>query len=111
MSEPGFWDDQARAQKISTEHARTSEKLEMYERLTRDYEDARDLYELDPGMEEELEFHAWQDVQRIGPFMIRTARMVHPVPAYAIRVEHEDEGAPPADFSSSTRAVTARATL
>ena len=34
MSEPGFWDDQARAQKISTEHARVSERLETYERLT-----------------------------------------------------------------------------
>jgi arginyl-tRNA synthetase len=37
-------------------------------------------------MEEELEFHAWQDVQTIGPFTVRTAPMVHPVPAYAIRV-------------------------
>ncbi|GAA1591014.1 MBL fold metallo-hydrolase [Kribbella hippodromi] len=42
---------------------------------------------LDPGMEEELDFHAWQEVQVIGPFTIRTAPMVHPVPAYAIRVE------------------------
>jgi ribonuclease BN (tRNA processing enzyme) len=43
---------------------------------------------LDPGMEEELEFHTWTDVQQIGPFTVRTASMVHPVPAYAIRVEH-----------------------
>ena len=43
---------------------------------------------LDPGMEEGLEFHAWQEVQQIGPFTIRTAPMVHPVPAFAIRVEH-----------------------
>ncbi|TWD82400.1 ribonuclease BN (tRNA processing enzyme) [Kribbella amoyensis] len=42
----------------------------------------------DPGMEEELEFHAWLGVQTIGPFTVRTAKMVHPVPAYAIRVEH-----------------------
>ena len=54
MSEPGFWDDQARAQKISTEHARVSEKIGTYERLTREYEDARDLYELDPAMEDEI---------------------------------------------------------
>ena len=54
MSEPGFWDDQARAQKISTEHARVSEKVEMYERLTREFEDARDLYELDPAMDDEI---------------------------------------------------------
>ncbi len=43
---------------------------------------------VDPGMEEELDFHTWQDVQQIGPFTVRTAAMVHPVPAYAIRVEH-----------------------
>ncbi|MFB6719198.1 MBL fold metallo-hydrolase [Kribbella sp. NPDC056345] len=43
---------------------------------------------LDPGMEEELDFHTWQDVQQIGPFTVRTAAMVHPVPAYAIRVEY-----------------------
>ncbi|GAA0593961.1 MBL fold metallo-hydrolase [Kribbella sandramycini] len=43
---------------------------------------------LDPGMEEELDFQPWQEVQQIGPFTVRTAPMVHPVPAYAIRVEH-----------------------
>ncbi len=42
----------------------------------------------DPGMEEELEFHTWQESQQIGPFTVRTAPMVHPVPAYAIRVEY-----------------------
>jgi ribonuclease BN (tRNA processing enzyme) len=42
----------------------------------------------DPGMEEELEFQSWQEVQTIGPFTVRTAPMVHPVPAFAIRVEH-----------------------
>ena len=55
MSEPGFWDDQERAQKISTEHARVSKRLEMYERLTREFEDAAGLYELDPGMADEIE--------------------------------------------------------
>jgi peptide chain release factor 2 len=54
MSEPGFWDDQARAQRISTEHARVSEKLETYERLTREFEDARGLYELDPSLGDEI---------------------------------------------------------
>ena len=34
MSQPGFWDDQERAQKISTEQARVSRRLETYERLT-----------------------------------------------------------------------------
>jgi len=54
MGEPGFWDDQERAAKISTEHARVSRKLDRYEQLTRDYEDARELYSMDGGMEEEI---------------------------------------------------------
>ena len=54
MSRPGFWDDQARAQKISTEHARVSERLETYERLQREFEDARELYELEPDMADEI---------------------------------------------------------
>jgi peptide chain release factor 2 len=55
MSEAGFWDDQERAQKITTEHSRVARRLETYERLTREYEDARDLYELDPAMAGEIE--------------------------------------------------------
>jgi ribonuclease BN (tRNA processing enzyme) len=48
---------------------------------------AYDLPE-DPGMEEELEFHTWQEIQQIGPFTVRTTSAIHPVPAYSIRVEH-----------------------
>jgi peptide chain release factor 2 len=54
MGEPGFWDDQERAAKISTEHSRLSRKLERYEQLTRDYEDARELQAMDGGMEAEI---------------------------------------------------------
>jgi peptide chain release factor 2 len=54
MSEEGFWNDQARAQRISTEHKRASERLETYERLQREFADARELYELEPGMAEEI---------------------------------------------------------
>jgi peptide chain release factor 2 len=50
----GFWDDQARAAAVSTEHARVSRRLERYERLSREYEDARELYELDPEMADEV---------------------------------------------------------
>jgi ribonuclease BN (tRNA processing enzyme) len=42
----------------------------------------------DPGMRNELEFHDWESAQRIGPFTVRVAPVAHPVPAYAIRVEH-----------------------
>jgi peptide chain release factor 2 len=54
MGEPGFWDDQERAAKISTEHSRVTRKLERYDQLTRDYEDARELHAMDGGMEAEI---------------------------------------------------------
>ncbi len=56
MSEQGFWDDQARAQKISTEHKRVSERLDTYERLLREFADAKELYELEPGMADEIAY-------------------------------------------------------
>ena len=49
MGAPGFWDDQARATRISTEHARATRKLERYERLQREYEDAKELLSLGEG--------------------------------------------------------------
>ncbi|HEU5279619.1 MAG TPA: peptide chain release factor 2 [Gaiellaceae bacterium] len=54
MGEPGFWDDQERAATISTEHSRVTRKLDRYEQLTRDYEDARELFSMDGGMEQEI---------------------------------------------------------
>jgi peptide chain release factor 2 len=49
MGAPGFWDDQAKAAQISTEHARATRRLERYERLQREYEDARDILALGDG--------------------------------------------------------------
>jgi peptide chain release factor 2 len=54
MGDPGFWDDQERAARTSTEHSRVVRKLERYEQLTRDYEDAQELYSVDGGMEAEI---------------------------------------------------------
>ncbi|HSC90708.1 MAG TPA: peptide chain release factor 2 [Gaiellaceae bacterium] len=54
MGEPGFWDDQARAAAISAEHARLARRLERYEKLVTEFEDARELYELDPEMAAEI---------------------------------------------------------
>ncbi|HEU0337468.1 MAG TPA: peptide chain release factor 2 [Gaiellaceae bacterium] len=54
MGAPGFWDDQAGAARISQEHARTTRRLDRYERLEREVGDARELYELDPSLEGEL---------------------------------------------------------
>jgi peptide chain release factor 2 len=47
LGAPGFWDDQQRAARVASEHARLSKRLERYERLTRDYQDARELHEMD----------------------------------------------------------------
>jgi peptide chain release factor 2 len=54
MGEAGFWDDQERAAQISTEHARVTRKLDRYEQLMRDYDDARELFSMDGGMEQEI---------------------------------------------------------
>jgi peptide chain release factor 2 len=43
MGEPGFWDDQQEAARISAEHARVTRKLETYERLTGDYDAISEL--------------------------------------------------------------------
>jgi peptide chain release factor 2 len=57
MGEPGFWDDQRRAADISAEQARLAKRLERYESLTRDYEEARELYQLDGDLAKELDAH------------------------------------------------------
>jgi len=57
MGAPGFWDDQRHAAEGSAEHARLARRLERYESLTRDYEEARELYELDGDLAEELDAH------------------------------------------------------
>jgi peptide chain release factor 2 len=54
LGSPGFWDDQQRAARVSEEHARLTKRLERYERLTRDYEDARELFAMDGDMEAEI---------------------------------------------------------
>jgi peptide chain release factor 2 len=55
MNAPGFWDDQARAAKVSSEHARASRRLEGYRQLLQDYRDATELAALDGGeMEGEI---------------------------------------------------------
>jgi ribonuclease BN (tRNA processing enzyme) len=43
----------------------------------------------EPGMQPEFDFQDWQENQELGPFTVRTARVAHPVPAYAMRVEHD----------------------
>jgi len=54
LQQPGFWDDQQRAAKLSSEHARLTKRLERYRRLQRDYEDARELAAMDGDMASEI---------------------------------------------------------
>jgi peptide chain release factor 2 len=54
MGEPGFWDDQASAAAISAEQARLSRRLERYRKLASEYQDARELLELDGDMASEI---------------------------------------------------------
>ena len=49
MGAPGFWDDQSKAAQISTEQSRVARRLERYERLQREYEDANELLTLSEG--------------------------------------------------------------
>jgi peptide chain release factor 2 len=54
LGAPGFWDDQQRAAQVSAEHARLSRRLERYEGLRRDYDDARELYTMDGELADEV---------------------------------------------------------
>jgi peptide chain release factor 2 len=57
MGEPSFWDNQEQAAKISAEHARSSRKLERYNKLASDIDDLEALVEMadeDPSLETEV---------------------------------------------------------
>jgi peptide chain release factor 2 len=54
LGAPGFWDDQQHAAAVSTEHARLAKRLDRYVRLRRDYDDARELLEMDGDLGEEI---------------------------------------------------------
>jgi len=49
LNAPGLWDDQANAARVSAEHARVSRRLDGYRALQREYDDARELAEIDGG--------------------------------------------------------------
>ena len=54
LGQPGFWDDQQHAAAVSAEHARVARKLDRYDRLNREYEDARELLEMDDSLRDEV---------------------------------------------------------
>jgi peptide chain release factor 2 len=55
LGQPGLWDDQQRAAAVSSEHARLTKRLERYDRLTREYDDARELLAMDESLADEVE--------------------------------------------------------
>ena len=54
MGAPGFWDDQAHAAAVSTEHARVTRRLDRYRRLAQEYSDASELAAMDGDMADEI---------------------------------------------------------
>jgi peptide chain release factor 2 len=67
MGRPGFWDDQAEAARISTEHSRTTRKLERWERHSRELAEARELAD-DPAYEDEV-------AEQLGPLLAEFAQL------------------------------------
>ena len=54
MGAPGFWDDQQHAAAVSTEHSRLTKRLDRYTRLREEYDDARELLEMDGDLGDEI---------------------------------------------------------
>lgn len=69
-------------------------------RLTRAYEVTVD----EPGTDlaEQFDFRDWAAEQTVGPFAVRTARVAHPVEAYAVRVQEGGSGGPSLVYSGDT---------
>jgi len=43
LGQPGFWDDQQHAASVSAEHARIGKRVDRYDRLRREFDDASEL--------------------------------------------------------------------
>jgi peptide chain release factor 2 len=54
LGQPGFWDDQQHAAAVSAEHARLTKRIERYDRLNREYEDAKELLAMDESLADEV---------------------------------------------------------
>jgi peptide chain release factor 2 len=69
MGQPGFWEDQERAARVSAEHARTSRRLAAFRELEREAGDLDQLAELageDPDLEDELDAHVAAMQERLA---------------------------------------------
>jgi peptide chain release factor 2 len=54
LGQPGFWDDQQHAAAVSAEHSRFSKRLERYDHLQREYDDAKELLALDETLADDV---------------------------------------------------------
>ena len=54
LGQPGFWDDQQHAAAVSAEHSRLSKRLERYDHLRREYDDAKELLALDESLADDV---------------------------------------------------------
>ncbi len=54
LGQPGFWDEPDHAAAVSSEHARLAKRLDRYDRLTLEYNDARELLEMDESLADEV---------------------------------------------------------
>ena len=71
MSEPGFWDDQEKAAKISAEHSRATRRLEQFRTLRADVEDLTSLAEM---AEDDAEIAA-ELAEQLAPVEARLAAL------------------------------------
>jgi peptide chain release factor 2 len=55
LQQPGFWDDQQHAARVSSEHARLSKRLGRYRKLRQEFDDAAELLAMDGEMAAEIE--------------------------------------------------------
>jgi ribonuclease BN (tRNA processing enzyme) len=61
-----------------------------------------EVSESSPSIAEHLDWRIWQPSQPIGPFIVRTVRVEHPVEAYAIRVDQDTPGGGSLVYSGDT---------
>jgi peptide chain release factor 2 len=54
LGQPGFWDDQQHAAAVSAEHARLSRRLDRYDHLQGEYDDAKELLALDESLADDV---------------------------------------------------------
>lgn len=55
-----------------------------------------------PGIADHFDYRDWQPEQQVGPFLVQTARVEHPVEAYAVRITEDVPGGGTLVYSGDT---------